>query len=188
MRRRVAAPDFRIQVFDLRSRCRVFRRRAYKRDVVRHALLQQELRSLDDRLGMKARAHLTVIQRVGNANDGHSLMMGHVGAHDRKSRAFRKPCAGEIDRLVPAVGTERPQTSHSVVVFHDCGRRDHGCQSARIGRNDDAFYESTFVAEIGYAKAGILIGLLDVTRVVFGFRHAPRHVQPVAILLLPAND
>ena len=124
MRRRVAALDFLNQSFNLWICSRMFRRTC-ERDAARHALLQQELRSLDDRFGVKARAHLAVVQRVGNADNSHCLMMGHVGADDRKFRALGKTRARIVERLVPTIGAKRPQAGHSRVVPHNRGRRDH---------------------------------------------------------------
>ncbi len=62
------------------------------------------------------------------------------------------------------------------------------CQPARIRRDHGAFRKSALVGEIGYAEAGILVGLFDIAQIVLGFRHTPRHTQLIAIFLLPAND
>ena len=45
--------------------------------------LQQELGRLDDRLGVKAGAHRAVVERVGDRDQGHALMVRHIGADDR---------------------------------------------------------------------------------------------------------
>ncbi len=45
----------------------LFRRRPRHGDIARHAFLQQKLRRLHDRFGMKARAHCAVVQRIGDA-------------------------------------------------------------------------------------------------------------------------
>ena len=73
------------------------------RDVARRALLQQQLGRLDDRLGVEARAHHAVEQRVGDGHDRHALVVGHVGAHDRPGLAFRQAGRREVERLVEAV-------------------------------------------------------------------------------------
>ena len=77
-------------------------------DVARHALLQQQLAGLDHRLAVEARAHPAVLQRVGDGDDGHALVVRHEVAHDRDVLALGQPRAGEVERLVEAVAAAAP--------------------------------------------------------------------------------
>ena len=104
MRRRIVALGVGHQACVLRRCARLFRRRPRHGDIARHALLQQKFRRLHDRFGMKPRAHPAVLQRVGDADDGHRLMMRHVGADDGDLRAFGQAGARIVERLVPAIG------------------------------------------------------------------------------------
>ena len=61
----------------------VERPRLDRRDVARHALLQQQLGRLDPRLGVKALDHPIAEQRVGQRHERHALVMRHVGAARR---------------------------------------------------------------------------------------------------------
>ncbi len=51
--------------------------RAGHGDIARHAFLEQELAGLDHRLAMEPGAHLAIMQRVGDGDDGHALVMRH---------------------------------------------------------------------------------------------------------------
>ena len=85
----------------------LFGPRMRDRDVARHALLQQELAGLDHRLAVEAGAHPPVLQRVGDGDDRHALMMRHEVAHDRDVFAFGQPRAREVEGLVEAVAALR---------------------------------------------------------------------------------
>ena len=73
------------------------------RDIARRALLQQQLAGLYHRLAMKPFAHPAMMQRVGDGDDGHALVMGHVARTIATSSSVRKSRAGEIERFVKAI-------------------------------------------------------------------------------------
>ena len=75
--------------------------------VARHPLLEQQLRRLDDRVGMEALDHRAVVEDVAEGHQRHPLVMGHVALHDRDRRALRgagAPCS----RAPPGSRTARP--------------------------------------------------------------------------------
>ena len=72
-------------------------------DIAWRAFLQQKFRRLDDWLAVKARAHLSIQQRVGNGDNGHALMVRHEGANDRVVHFLGQARACVVQRLVEAV-------------------------------------------------------------------------------------
>ena len=88
-------------------------RRPGERDVARHAFLQQQLRRLYDGFGMKARTHPPVMQGVGDADDGHALVMGHVSVDHGELGAFGQARACIVHGFVPAIGAAHADGGHS---------------------------------------------------------------------------
>ena len=90
--------------------------------VARHALLQQQLRGLHARVGVEALHHEVAEQRVGERDERHALVVGHVGAHHRPpdgpAAASVSPSAGSsaprvrvVDGLVEAVRALEPSSA-----------------------------------------------------------------------------
>ena len=79
------------------------------RDLPGRLFLQQELRRLDHRIGMEARAQPAVEDDVRDGGDRHALMVGHVVVDDRAGFALRHPRRREIDRVVETVAAERAE-------------------------------------------------------------------------------
>ena len=80
------------------------------------SFLQQELSGLDDRLGVKAGAHRTVVERVGDRDQGHPLMMRHIGANDRHFLTLRETRRRVVQGLIatiPATAAGRRQDARS---------------------------------------------------------------------------
>ena len=111
------------------------------RHVTRRALLQQQLRRLDDRLGVEPRPHRAVEKRVGDGDDRHALMMRHEGAHDRDGLAFRHAGRRVVERLVEAVAAARAERGEPVEVARRGLRIDHGRERGRVRRDDDVLAE-----------------------------------------------
>ena len=57
--------------------------RSRDRHVPGRALLQEQLGGLDDGLRVEPRAHHALPQHIRQRDEGHALMVRHVGAHDR---------------------------------------------------------------------------------------------------------
>jgi len=94
-------------------------------DVAGGALLEQQLGRLDDRLGVKPRAHRAVEQRVVDSDQGHPLMMGHVGADDRDDLAFGHSGGRVVERLVPSEAAETASSFKSFEVLRGRFRVNH---------------------------------------------------------------
>ena len=162
--------------------------RASDREVARHPFLQQQFRRAHHRFGMKALAHAAVVEGIADADQHHRLMVGHIGFDDCKSRCVRQAGAREIERFVPAVDAPAAHSGHLSEV---CRRRpgiDHRTEAAGIRRDHQVVAKPALVAEIGDAEAGILISLLGVANVVFGFRNSPRHTALGGVIPLPPDD
>ena len=166
-----------------------FRRpKARRRDVARHALLQQQFGRLDDRLGMEARPHRAVEQSVGDGDDRHALMMRHEGAHDRDAFALGHARRRVIQRLVEAVAPLRADLGQPRQIGHRRARIDHRRQRGGVGRDDPLFAEAALQPEAGNAEIRILIGQLQIAGVVGGFGYAPGQPEFRGVGDLPADD
>ena len=75
--------------------------------IPRRALLQEKFCRLHNRCGVKAAAHRAIIQRIGERDQKHALMVRHVGANDGDVLSFRQAGARVIERLVEAIVSER---------------------------------------------------------------------------------
>jgi hypothetical protein len=135
---------------------------------------------------MKTRAHLAIVQSVGDGDDGHALVMGHEIAHDGNVFVIGKPRAREIERLVKTVAAERAQRGETGVIALRAVRVHHRRERRRVRRDHHIFGEAAFQAEAGNTEIGILISELHVAGVVGRFGNAPRNTQraPVSLLAL----
>ena len=68
-----------------------------------HALLQQELRRLDDRIRVKAPDHGVAVEDVADRHQRHPLVMCHVAVHDHHRRTLGQPPRRVVERLPEAV-------------------------------------------------------------------------------------
>ena len=95
------------RITDAGRRRHGFDHRLRQRNIVRHALLQEQFGRLDHRLRMEAPAHRRLTERVtkhvGDGDHAHALVVRHVAVDHRHIRVFGKPRLGVIQRLVPAV-------------------------------------------------------------------------------------
>ena len=156
--------------------------------VAGNAFLQEKLYPLNNWLGVKAVAQAAVLQRVGDGDDGHALMMRHETAHDGVACVALQAGRGEIDCFVKPEPAFGPKRCEARIIPH-CGRWvDHRCQSGGIGRDHAVFTETPFQPKSRNAKVGILVGHLQIAGVIGRFRYAPRDAQPRRIGLLPGDD
>ena len=127
-------------------------------DIAWRAFLQQKFRRLDDWLAVKARAHLSIQQGVGNGDNGHALMVRHEGANDRVVHFLGQVRACVVQRLVEAL-TASPARRGKACKVARCGRGiDHRGQRCRIRRDDGIGAETPFQPQSRDAEIGILIG------------------------------
>ena len=153
-------------------------------DVARHAFLKQQLTGLNHRFAMEPGAHLTIMQRVRDGNDGHALVMGHEIAYDRDGLVFRQSRTGEIEGFVETVAAQRTHLGQAGVVQLRTVWINHGRKTRCIGRDHHVFGEAAFKAETGYTEIGILVSEFQIAGVIGGLRNAPRNIQrpPVGLL------
>ncbi len=161
---------------------------ARRRDVARHALLQQQFAGLDDRLGMEALPHRAIEQGVGDGDDRHALMMRHEGSHDGDAFALGHARRRIIQRIVEAVATLRADLGQTRQIGRGGARIDHRRQSGGVGRDHPVFAETSLQPEAGNAEVRILVSELQVAGVVGGFGYAPGQAQLRGVVDLPAHD
>ena len=157
----------------------------------RHAagrpLLQQQLGRLDDGFGVEARAHRTGPEDIGERDQRHPLMMGHVGAHHGHLRPFREPGPRVVERLVEP---ERPPRARPRERDEVAGRRpgvDHRRQPGRVGSDHEVLAESSLEAEAGHAEVRVLVGEFEIAHVVGGFGDSPGDAVCGAVRPLAAD-
>ena len=150
--------------------------------------LEEQLGRLDARLGVKAGAHHPLMEGIRERDQHHSLMMRHVATDDRHARALREPGSSVVEGLVESVRTARAGFRQALEV-PDGGRRiDHRRQRRRIGGDDDVVAEPPLEPEARHTEVRILVGHLEVTRVVARLRHPPRHAAFGAVRDLTPDD
>ncbi len=151
------------------------------RDPARHPFLQQQLGGAHGRLAMEEGANAPAQQCIGDRHDRHALVMRHECPHDRNWHAFRHARGRVVERFVEAEAPARAGCTQPLKVARGGVRRDHRRERGRIGRDHQVLVEIALEPQLRHAEARILIGQLDVARVVRRFGHAPRQVQPVAV-------
>ena len=137
-----------------------------------HALLQEELRGLDARVGVQAPHHRVVEQDVGERDEGHALVVGHEGPHDgsagRVGRLARGELAGVrvVDRLVEAVGPLEPRVREAPEVAHrERGSTMRG-ERRRVGSDDQLVGEPPLQAQARHAERLVLVVAVAIDEVV----------------------
>ena len=107
---REAAHHRRRQIAGLHGGCDLFRPRPGDRHVARRALLEQQLGRLHERHRMEAGRHAAVlahVEDIGEREEGHPLVMRHVGAHHREVLPLRQAHRRVVDRLIEAEAAGR---------------------------------------------------------------------------------
>ena len=137
---------------------------------------------------MEARSHDAVHQRIGEGDDRHSLVVGHVGAYDRNGLADGQTSGRVVERLVVAVAAVAAGRREPHEIPGGCERIDHRRERRRVRRDNRVCGQASFQSKPWHAEARILVGEFQVARVVRGFRHAPGYVQFVAVGLVAPDD
>ena len=158
------------------------------RYIARRALLQQELGRLHLRLRVEALAHLGIHERVRNCNHCHPLMVRHEGAHDGNFNSLRQAARGVIQRLVEAVTAPRADRRQTRKIACRGMRLDHSSERGGVRRDHRVFAEAAFEAQARHAEVRILVGELQIARVIGRLGYAPGHAECRAVLYLPAHD
>ncbi len=137
---------------------------------------------------MKPFAHPPVEQNVGDGNHGHALMMRHECANDRNPGSLRQSAASVIERLVEAVAATRAECNQSRKIEHGAFGIDHHGKGRRVRRDHDVFAQAPLQPQTRHAEVRILIGELQIARIVGGFRHAPGNAELNTVTNLPLDD
>ena len=157
-------------------------------DVPRRALLQEQLGGLDDGLRVEPRAHPALPQHGRQRDEGHSLMVRHVGAHDGHRRAFRKARSRIVERLVEAIRSPGPHVRETSQVFRGSLGLHHRGEGGRIGCDDEVVAEPTLEPEAGYSEVRVLVRQIEVAHVVGRLGDPPGNPLLRAIAHLAADD
>ena len=155
---------------------------------LRHALLQQHLRRLEERLGEEAALHRPAEERVGEGEEGHTLVVWHEQPHERERLAVRQPRGRVVDRLVEAVAALRAEVEQPLKVRARLFRRDHQRHRRRVGCDDQIVGEAALEAEARHAEGAVLVVEMGVRRVVAGLGDAPGDAPLRAVLDLAPDD
>ena len=187
VRRGEPPDDGRNEFTHIGHRRHLFRARPGDRDVARRPLLQQQLGRLDDRLAVEARPHGAGVEDVRDGDEQHALVMRHVGAHHRDPGPLRKPGPGVVEGLVETVGAVGAGFPEPAEVLRSRRGIDHGRQSGRVRGDDHILAEAAPEPETRHAEVRVLIGLLEIARIVPRLRDAPGHAALGAVRDLSAD-
>ena len=75
-------------------------------DRARCSLLKQKLGRLDHGVCVEAVLHKPVVEHISQRNDGHPLVVRHVGFHHGHLLVLGQSSGRVVERLVEPVGTE----------------------------------------------------------------------------------
>ena len=154
---------------------------------LRDALLQQQQRGPQLRVGLEAALHRLAEQQVRQCQQAHALVVGHERSHDRAAAPARQPRRRVVDGLVVAVGARQPLFGqpHQVLV---CGPGlDHQRHHGGVGRHHQVLGQPALQAQAGHAEGAVLVVQRGVGGVVARLRHAPWHAALAAVVDLPLH-
>ena len=115
---------------------------------------------------------------VGDRDQGHPLVVRHVGADDRDGLALRETRRGVVERLVEAVAAAPAGGGQAREKFRTAARGSTIAASAvAYGATTTSSLRPRFRPEAGDAEVRVLVGELDVAHVVGGLRDAPGHAE-----------
>ena len=126
------------------------------------------------------------MQKVGQCQKRHALVMGHIGLDDHPAlfgptRGVTLRLPTEIHGLVIAVIAKQAKAFQPFQIPHGLAGRHLQCQQCCIGGDDQLFLQTTLQAEGRNAEGLILIGLLQIQIGKGGFGNAPRHMLPLSV-------
>ena len=173
VRRRVLAEDGLHEIGDVGPRLDLVHGRADDGHVPRGALLQEQIRGLDDGFAVEARAHRAGAQDIQQRHEGHPLVVRHVGPHDGDRAALGKSRSRVVERLVESIRAPPALRDEAGQVARGGHGVDHGGQRAGIGRHDQILAEAPLEAQARDAEVRVLIGQIQIADVVGGFGDPP---------------
>ena len=139
----------------------------------RDPFLQQRLKSPHPGIAVKAAREGVVLEKVGQGQKRHPLVMGHIGLDDHPAFPLALQLPAEIHRLVITVIAEQSQPGQLFEILHRLFRRHVQCQQGGIGSNHQLFLQTTLQAEGRNAEGLVLIGFLKVHIAIGRLGNAP---------------
>jgi hypothetical protein len=136
----------------------------------------------------KAVAHAAIEQRVGNRHDAHALVVRHVGLHEHARLAFGHAARREVHGLEEAVAAARADGGERPVVGERGFAIDHGAEAGGVGRHHLVLRQSALQTQARHAEVRILIGELEVARVVSRLGDTPGQAELLAVFDLALHD
>ena len=89
------------------------------------AFLQQQVGRLNQRRAMEAVPHRTIMHRIRESHQRHTLMVSHIATHHRHPLIFRKPNRSIIERLIETKAPQSPFLLQAREIFHSSMRQVH---------------------------------------------------------------
>ena len=157
---------------------------------LRYALLQQQQRGLERRVGLEAALHRLVEQQIGQRQQAHALVVRHVRAHDRAGLAARQARRRVVDRLVVTEGAGQALVGQALQVLDGGSRFDHQRHHAGVRRHHQVLGQAALEAQTRHAEGAVLVVQVGVGGVVARLGHAPRHtaLAPIADLAVDGRE
>ncbi len=163
----------------------------------RDSLLQQQLGRLDSRIGVEPVDHAVAQEDVGDGDERHALVVGHVGLHDDAGAGAGEPGRGltllgglarcVVDGVEVAERAQRARGGEVPQIAHRLGRLEQRGQRRRIGRHDELVGEPALQSQARNAELLVLIVAETVGQVVGRLGDAPRHMALAAVANLLAD-
>ena len=150
--------------------------------------MQEQFGRTNHRLRMESLAHHPLEQGVGDRDDRHSLVVRHERADDRDLLSVQQPARREVERLEKSEAAARAESRQAREIACRGDRVDHRGERGRVGRDDGVLAQSALQPEPRNAEVGILVGELQVARIVGGFGDAPGRAKRPGIVDLASND
>ena len=150
------------------------------------AFLEQGLKGTHSRIAVKTAGEGVAMEEIGQRQEGHALVMGHVGLDDHPALAplsaavpLRLPA--EIHGLKISVFAEQTQCGQPFHIFYGLARCQVQCQQRGIGRHHQLLFQAALQAEGRDAEGLVLIGSVEVKIGKGGLGYAPGHAVGAAI-------
>ena len=153
-----------------------------------NALVQQQLRRLEGRVGQEPALHGPVQQQVRERQEAHPLVMRHETAERNAGLAARHARGREIDRFIKPVRAAVAGCRQRLQILACLPGRDHQRQHRRVRRDDQIVGETALEPQPRHAERAILIDAVGVGGVVARLGNAPRHAALAAVFDLAGHD
>ena len=150
--------------------------------LARHALLEEQLRRLHSRVGVKALDHPIGKERVGQGDERHAFVVSQVGANDDAGH-IRRPglrCGVRVaicvvDGVKQSVLPLETDAGEPSQVGRARRRIDHRGQCRRVRSHNQLVAQAALQAEAGNAECFVLVRLMSIDDVVGRLRDSPGH-------------